>query len=140
MYRKASLNDVEGIYSLMCNLESTDLPFEAFYSIYCEQLDSAYSYCLVCVQNDAILAVLNLRFERQLHHCARIAEIMEFVVDPSCRNQGIGKDMLEKASQIAKEHGCSQIEAACNQRRTDTHRFYLREGMNRSHYKFSKSL
>ena len=114
MYRKASLNDVKGIYSLMCDLEGTDLPFESFYAIYREQLNSAGHYCLICVHNEAVLAVLNLRFERQLHHCERIAEIMEFVVDASCRNQGIGKEMLERASQIAKEHGCSQIEAACN--------------------------
>ena len=48
--------------------------------------------------------------------------------------------MLEEAYRIAKEHGCSQIEVACNQLREDTHQFYLREGMHNFHYKFSKSL
>ena len=82
----------------------------------------------------------NIRFEEQLHHADCIAEIMEFAVDPSHRDQGIGKGMLEKACEIAREQGCSQIEVACNQLRHDTHRFYIREGMHNFHYKFSKTL
>lgn len=81
--------------------------------------------------------MLNLRFEEQLHHADWIAEIMEFVVDPSCRSKGIGAGMFEEVCRIARERDCSQIEVACNQLRTDTHRFYLRHGMKNYHYKFS---
>ena len=140
IYRKAALMDCEQVYSLVCDLEGRKLPFEPFKAIYCEQINSENHYCLLCEENDAVLAVLNLRFERQLHHSECIAEIMEFVVDSACRGQGIGKQMLTKAVQIAKAYGCAQMEAACNQRRTDTHRFYLREGMKNSHYKFSKRI
>ena len=139
-YREATLNDCKKIYLLICDLEDRELPIEKFNKIYCEQLSSKQYYCLVGEKNNEVLAVLNLRFEEQLHHAECIAEIMEFVVDPSCRNQGIGKGMFAKAIQIAKEHGCSQMEVACNQLRKDTHRFYLREGMNNFHYKFSKQL
>ena len=48
--------------------------------------------------------------------------------------------MLTYASDLAKEAGCVQIEVARNQLRKNTHRFYLREGMQNFHYKFSKSL
>lgn len=65
---------------------------------------------------------------------------MEFAVDSAYRNQGIGKEMLAKACELAKNYDCVQIEAACNQLREDTHRFYLREGMHNFHFKFSKSL
>lgn len=140
VYRKSTLTDCEMIYSLICELEGRELPFEKFNKIYCEQLSNKHYYCLVGEKNDNILAVLNLRFEEQLHHSECIAEIMEFAVKSSCRSQGIGKQMFEKATQIAEAYGCSQIEVACNQLRTDTHRFYLREGMNNFHYKFSRRL
>ena len=140
IYRKATLMDCEKVYSLICDLEAKDLPFEKFRKIYCEQLNSKHYYCLLGENDNNLLAVLNLRFEEQLHHTECIAEIMEFVVDASCRSQGIGKQMLEKAFQISESYGCTQIEVACNQRRTNTHRFYLREGLNNSHYKFSKKL
>ena len=140
IYRKATLMDCEKIYSFICDLEGMELPFEEFRKIYCKQLNDKRYYCLLGEKDNNILAVLNLRFEEQLHHSECIAEIMEFVVDPSCRKQGIGKQMFEKATHIAKSYGCTQMEVACNQRRTATHRFYLRKGMNNSHYKFSKRL
>ena len=140
MYRKATIYDCKNIYDLICDMEHKELPFDRFQKIFCNQLTNEHYYCLVYEQEDSIIAVLNLRFEEQLHHTESIAEIMEFVVEEAFRSQGIGKAMLKEACTIAKEHGCSQIEVACNQLREDTHRFYLREGMHNFHYKFSKSL
>ena len=139
MYRKATLNDCEKIYHLICDMECKQLPFHRFYSIFQEQLDDRHYYCLVC-ECDDVIGILNLRFENQLHHSEPIAEIMEFAIDAKYRNQGIGKEMFTNACQIAKEFGCTQIEVACNQLRSDTHRFYLREGMHNFHFKFSKAL
>ena len=124
----------------MCELEERELPFEKFQKIYCEQLSNKNWYCLIAEKDNCFLAVLNLRFEAQLHHSEYIAEVVEFVVKSDCRGQGIGIQMLAKAAQIAKQYGCTQMEAACNQRRTDAHRFYLSAGMKNSHYKFSQRL
>ena len=102
-------------------------------------MDDDY-YCLLREEDGKVISELNLRFEMQLHHADRIAEIMEFAVDPGYRNKGIGAEVLAEAERIAKEAGCVQIEVACNQLRKDTHRFYEREGMNNFHFKFSKPL
>ncbi len=139
MYRKATFDDCEKVYSLICDMECKRLPFDRFYSIYQQQLSDSHYYCLICERDDIVIGVLNLRFEEQLHHSQCIAEIMEFSVDKAYRKQGIGKEMLANACQLAKDYGCTQIEVACNQLRKDTHRFYLREGMNNFHFKFSKS-
>lgn len=77
-----------------------------------------------------MIGVLNLRFEAQLHHTEHIAEILEFAVENTYRNKGIGKEMFSQSCQIAKINGSSQIEVACNQLRENTHHFYKREGMN----------
>ena len=140
MFRKATIDDCARVYDLICDMEHRELPFTGFRDIFRGQLDRSEYYCLVDERENNVIGVLNLRFEEQLHHAGRIAEIMEFAVDPAFRNMGIGKGMLEQASQIAKEHGCLQMEVACNQLRKDTHRFYLREGMHNFHYKFSRSL
>ena len=106
--------------------------------IYLRQLSDAEHFCcLICENDSKVVGMLNLRFEEQLHHAGWIAEIMEFVVDSSCRSKGIGAGMFEEACLIVRERGCSQIEVACNQLRADTHRFYLRQGMKNYHYKFS---
>ena len=140
MIRKAELNDCEAVYRLICDMESRTLPYERFSEIFRNQLGREDFCCLVEEEDGRVITALNLRFEEQLHHAERIAEIMEFSVDPGYRNRGIGKQMLDAACSAAKDRGCTQIEVACNQLRTDTHRFYLREGMHNFHYKFSKSL
>lgn len=140
MYRKATLHDCEKVYGLICEMESKQLSFNKFAAIYQKQISNRHYYCLVCDYDNSVIGVLNLRFEEQLHHSEYIAEIMEFAIDSAYRKQGIGKEMFVKACQISKDFGCTQIEVACNQLRTDTHRFYLREGMHNFHFKFSKSL
>lgn len=164
-YRKAQPDDCRAVYNLMCQLEQTELPFDKFSEIYSEQTANENYYCLLCESfdnehegsaehggnldghddsigghNGKVIAALNMRFEKQLHHCDCIAEMTEFAVDAEYRSKGIGKEMFARACRIAKDFGCPQIELATNQLRTDAHRFYEREGMHNFHFKFSKSL
>ncbi len=140
MYRKATLDDCKRVYELICEMEGKQLPSDRFSAIYQRQLRNKYHYCLVYEHDGNVIGVLNLKFDEPLHHSGRIAEITEFAVDAAYRKQGIGKEMFTAACRLAKKFGCVQIEAACNQLREDTHRFYLREGMHNFHFKFSKPL
>ena len=63
MYRKATLNDCEKIYSLICDMECKQLPFDKFYSIYQKQLNDRHYYCLVYEYGNDVIGVLNLRIE-----------------------------------------------------------------------------
>ena len=140
MYRKSEEKDCKAIYDLICDMENKQLPYDIFEEIYRNQLQRKDMYCIIREENGKVQAMLNLRFEEQLHHCEKIAEIMEFVVDAGSRDIGVGKEVLEEVCRVAREYGCSQIEVACNQLRKDTHRFYEREGMHNFHYKFSRRL
>ena len=140
MYRSAVMQDCEAVYRMICDMESKTLPYDRFQEIFQRQLEDERYDCILCEENGETIGVINLRYEEQLHHSETIAEIMEFVIATGYRKAGRGKDMLAYASQHAKEKGCTQIEVACNQLRKDTHRFYLREGMNNFHFKFSKRL
>lgn len=139
-YRRGTIKDCEAVYRLICEMECKQLLFDKFCKIYRNQLKDKQYHCLVCEVDDKVIGVLNLRLEEQLHHTECIAEIMELSIDARYQNQGIGKEIFAKACQIAKEADCTQIEVACNQLRTDTHRFYLREDMHNFHYKFSRAL
>lgn len=140
MYRKGTLEDCRNVYELICDMEQKRLPYTVFLEIYQKQITDTRYYCLLREEEGHVIGVMNLRFEEQLHHADRIGEIMEFAVEASWRNRGIGKEIFAQACQIARNLGCIQIEVACNQLRADTHRFYLREGMHNFHYKFSKAL
>ncbi len=107
MYGKATINNCEKIYAMICDMECKQLPFDKFYKIYQQQINHKQYYCIVCECNDVVVSVLNLRFEQQLHHCECIAEIMEFAVDRLYRNKGRGKEMFYNTCQIAKDFGCT---------------------------------
>ena len=139
--RTAVPADCGEVYRLICILEETSLPRPAFDAVWEAQRAQPERYrCLVCEEDGKLLSVLSMRMEQQLHHAARIAESMEFAVDPACRSRGIGKEMFARACADARAAGCVQIELATNQRRTGAHHFYAREGMRCSHYSFTLPL
>jgi PhnO protein len=140
MIRRSNAADCGDIYEMICDMEKETLDRNVFDLIYLEQLNNENMLCLVSEDGGGVRAFINLRFEMQLHHCERICEIMEFVVKDGYRDRGLGAAVLEAAFRAARENGCAQIEVACNQLREDAHRFYIREGMNNFHYKFSKRL
>ena len=99
--------------------------------------DAAAVYRLICALEDA--AFPRVRFD-QLHHCARIAEIMELAVEEGCRGRGIGTVLFDRACALSAQAGCVQIELSCSCARHDAHRFYARKGMCLSHRRYIKTL
>ena len=138
--RKATATDCGDVFRLICELEQERLPYPEFSTIFRNQLESRQYSWLVAEVKGTVVGFLNLRCEQQLHHCAVIGEIIEMVVDPNHRDQGIGKALFDRACERAREQGCVQIELGSRKTRTDAHRFYEREGMVNSHYKFTLPL
>jgi GNAT superfamily N-acetyltransferase len=55
-------------------------------------------------------------------------EINGLVIDENHRGKGIGKVLVEKAKQWAKENGNDTLRLRCNIKRIEAHRFYLHLG------------
>ena len=51
-------------------------------------------------------------------------EINGLVVDETYRGKGVGKQLIEKAKQWAKEKGNNKLKLHCNIIRTEAHKFY----------------
>ena len=109
MLRQSTAADCREIYNLICDMEATALDYGKFTSIYLQQLADANYYCLIYEESGKTCGMLNLRFEQQLHHTARIAEIMEFAVAPDCRCKGVGKIIFAEAVKIT---GCATTPTA----------------------------
>lgn len=140
MIRKGTWNDRERVYELICLLEDTVFDRDSFYEIYLRKLDDGMYACFVYEKEGNVVCVLNMRMEEQLHHCGKICEVTEFVVEAEERSRGIGEEMFRYACAYAEQNGCMRIELVTNRRRKDAHRFYERMGMNRSHYGYTYDL
>lgn len=140
MFRLAEAKDWEAVYRLVCVLEETEFPAGRFEEIFRAQMESPLYACCLWEENGVTAAALTLRFEDQLHHCDKVAEILEFAVDPGLRGGGIGHKLLAEALGLCREKGCCLVELSCGQRRKDAHRFYTREGFVNTHCRFTMPL
>ena len=59
---------------------------------------------------------------------------------PEKRSFKIGKHLIEKIEEIAKDKQLEQIELSTSIYRKDAHRFYERQGYEKLHYNYTKEL
>jgi len=59
---------------------------------------------------------------------APLCEIRGLVVETEFRNRGIGKLLIDRARQWAREKGNSRLRLRCNVKRRETHAFYQQLG------------
>nr|WP_207746152.1 GNAT family N-acetyltransferase [Enterocloster bolteae] len=134
--RYATQKDENAIYELLCELEGMSLDKEGFHEAYRDYMKDDKMHCLVAEMDKEVVGVLNLRISTMLCRCGKIGEIVELAVRNGMRSQGIGHGLFQEAYHIAREAGCVRFEVSTNRTRLGAHRFYEREGMERSHYRF----
>ena len=66
--------------------------------------------------------------------------LQDLVVTPSRRSRGIGRLLLDAASEWAREHGCHHLALDSGTRRRDAHRFYIAQGMSQEGLVFNRIL
>lgn len=59
-------------------------------------------------------------------------EIGGLVIDENYRRQGIGKLLINKAKEWAKEKDMDKLRVRCNRKRTEAHQFYMSLGFTES--------
>jgi GNAT superfamily N-acetyltransferase len=83
---------------------------------------------IVYEENSQVVGVMSIHFIPQIALEGDFARISYFSVDRSVRSQGIGRLMEEHCTQLARDRKCDRIEVHCNERRSEAHRFYFRQG------------
>lgn len=140
MIRMAAENDWAAVHHLIEELESCSFSKEVFTQLFQELIRNENHVVFLWENGNTVVGMLHLRMEYQLHHCGRIAEIMELCVLPEYRSQGIGAQLLFVAEKLARESHCIQIEVTSSNARTRAHQFYQQAGMQKTHCKLTKIL
>jgi PhnO protein len=138
--RAAQESDLSRIYQLLCQLEERELDREVFKQKYTENLRRKNIHYLVATQSGETIGFISLHIQSLLHHDGQVAEIQELVVDPSVRGQGIGRQLVDRARQIAFAKKCESFEVTTNSRRLRTREFYEKNGLAPTHVKLTESL
>jgi GNAT superfamily N-acetyltransferase len=70
----------------------------------------------------------------------RVVHVDELVTTRSVRSQGLGKRLLTALTEVAQNEGCRAVALDCGTRNARAHRFYFREGMRITSFRFALSL
>lgn len=81
------------------------------------------------------IGMVSCHIQPLLHHAALVSEIQEMYVEPEYRSQKVGNVLMEHVTAFAKKEGAIQMEVTSRATREQAHRFYQREGFEKSHVK-----
>lgn len=79
-----------------------------------------------------VLGFLSLHFMPMIGVGGDFAQISYLVVDEGLRSSGIGRQLEEAVTHLARERGANSIVVHCHSRRTRAHDFYARQGYQES--------
>lgn len=130
--RLATISDWPAIRHLLVQLEypdAADLPVAKM-----ERMLRDPDEVLLVFEDTAgqVMGFLSLHFIPQIALQGDFARISYFAIDEAARSKGIGKEMEEYCTRLARERGCHLIEVHCHARRARAHEFYSRQGFAES--------
>ncbi len=133
--RRAVQADEEVLYQMLCDLENEVLDRTTFGLVFIKNLQQESIGYFIAESNDGPAGMASCHVQLLLHHAAPVGEIQEMYVAPALRSQGIGKALIGAVFHFAGQRGARQVEVTSNKIRRDTHRFYEREGFQKTHDK-----
>jgi len=112
--RNSTSRDLEDVYRLICELENTNYSKEGFVELYSENLKDASICYFVAEKNEQVVGFGSVYLNRLLHHCGKIAEIQELIIDKNYHNNNIGNTLPSEILEWSKRQGALQVEVTCN--------------------------
>lgn len=138
--RKATSDDLESIYLLICDLEDQHIDGEIFESIFLKNIADPNTHYIVAEINNRIVGFLSLHVQYILHHSKPTCELQELNIFPELRGSGIGSQLIAEAEKIAKKLDLEEIELTTKIHRHRAQSFYQKLGFTHTHNKFVKKL
>lgn len=139
--RTSCINDFEEIYNLFTQLwPNKELHKQKLLEVFERGLTTDTYYYLSAVENGNVIGFSAFYVANNFWQEGIIAYDYGMIVDEKNRGQGIGKSLIDKACQIAKELGCKRFELDSGFQREGAHKFYESIGFEKRAYLFSKIL
>jgi GNAT superfamily N-acetyltransferase len=129
-------SDIQRLFAILAGttISDSDLINRLDY-IKTSTIDSLYVYEL----NNTVIGLLGFRIRENLEENSRYGEISVIVVDTDCQNQGIGKQLINFAEQLAKDLNCKGTWLVSGFGREEkAHQFYKSLGYDSTGYRFVK--
>lgn len=133
--RAVTGEDEEIIYQMVCGLENMEMDRTAFNMVFRRNIRAENIQYFIAELEGKPVGMVSCHIQPLLHHAALVSEIQEMYVEPDYRSAKIGKALMDHVTAFAKNKGAVQMEVTSRNTREHAHRFYQREGFEKSHVK-----
>lgn len=133
--REATIGDRDIIYNMICGLENMIMDRDGFDFVFNKNLTSTNIRYFLGEYLGKPVGMVSCHIQPLLHHAALVSEIQEMYVEPEYRSMRFGKELITHVVNYAKANGAIQMEVTSRNIREQAHRFYQREGFEKSHVK-----
>lgn len=144
LIREAGPGDWSAVAGLLAELGRPDVRATgeeaAGREVYLSYLRRADVVALVADDGGRILGFLDMEYRARLNFTTPQAWIPDLIVREDSRSGGIGRRLLKRAEELARERGCWGMTLESATWRDRAHAFYVREGWNDTGKSFTKIL
>lgn len=138
--RKIKIEDFDSVFELLNELYENKIEYSIFAQKYKESLEDSDFYGIVAIEENKVEGVLISRVINRLAKKKNILFIDDLIVNEKCRNTGIGKKLIQNATDYAISEDCGALELTSMIQNLNAHRFYENNGFEKRQYKFKKPL
>ena len=96
------------------------------------------SIFVACIEDD-VVGVLSFHIFPMFHALGKVGRITAFVVSDAMRGEGVGRELVVAAEDVAWRNGCLRIEVTSGDHRVEAHEFYRNMGYREDERRFVKS-
>jgi len=137
--RPATINDIPILVGLTAELGYPDSEEEINRRF--KTISKSPDHKIFIAERDGeVVGLMSFHALDILYGAGKLGRITALVVTEKERGKGIGKLLVTKAEELARESGCKRLELTSNNRRTDAHRFYEKLGFEGSSKRFIKHI
>ncbi|MCF0053525.1 GNAT family N-acetyltransferase [Dyadobacter sp. LJ53] len=133
--RQAGESDKTIVYDMICRLENMVMDVAGFDFAFDKNIKNPDIGYFIAELNAKPVGMVSCHIQPLLHHAALVSEIQEMYVEREYRSQQVGKALMQHVTDFAKSKGSIQMEVTSRNVREQAHRFYQREGFEKSHVK-----
>lgn len=126
--REAVAGDAANVASLLVELGYPGTSEQAARSRLETWAAEQFGTVLVAERGNEVVGVLALSSAPFLEREGRWGRVVALVTSESCRGEGVGRELMTAAEDIARRFGCVRMEVSSANRRTGAHAFYTRIG------------
>jgi GNAT superfamily N-acetyltransferase len=139
--RDSRPEDFDQVFTLLQQLWGEAVPGkEEMWHDYMEYIESDRDFCFCAEDGGQLTGFCSANMRKSMQFPGEMLYIDILIVREGHRKTGVGRKLMEKATELAQELGCRAIQLDSGFQRTGAHEFYKRQGFNKLGFLFGRPI